>query len=184
MIWNVWFSLPICTEEISWIISAVCLTNYDCGVLPHGMFSLIDYLRNSWYWCRVIHWNFLHWRLGLLGSHFPMSQFVLFFYSLLRSSVRGNMPWGVHIADGICMCVQTYFFMRLWEPFIALLSDAKLIWGLFCTSPELKLWAAFPLHFFWANYVVCLSVNHWWDECNNFYCTCETLLSDDSWQYH
>lgn len=42
VVWS-WPISPIC-NEISFIISAVCLTNNDRGDLPLGMFSFLDYL--------------------------------------------------------------------------------------------------------------------------------------------
>lgn len=152
---NVWFSLPICTGNILWIISAVCLTNNDCGVLQHGMFSLIDMMMLG---CTLNLFT-LEVGNGIIGK--PLSyESICFLLFPSEKLCEGNLKnpysrWYVYVCWDLLL-----FFMRLWAPFIALLSDAKFIWGLFSN----RNWSLTEHRFFWhITWSVCLPIT---DEMN------------------
>lgn len=100
------------------------LMNYFCCIqqwLPHGMFSLIDYLRNS---VRLYTEPFYtgSWD-GTIGKPLWVNLFLIFPFEKL---CEGNMPWRVHIAAGMFMCGNLLLFYEIVGSFIALLSECKI----------------------------------------------------------
>jgi len=196
-----WFSfLPVATKALYVVFSFVILFDHNFKRLIFfanlyrgdlmNYFCCMPY--QQWLWLSSA-WNVLINRLFKVWCRMMLGCTLNLFTLEVVNGIIGkpfswvnllfNIPlwealWGetqrVHIADGMYMCVlgPTSFFMRVWAPFIALLSDTKFIWGLFSTSPELTYW-----HITWSVY---LSIT---DEMNAIIftvlvkCYCLTLMA-------